>query len=275
MAFFGNIVAPVITAFVICRRDKRPEVRHLSQGRKLRSGDLAAICVLDGPIWSHTHARTAFVSDVSERCLWALQRIKHLFFSLILFETRLWSISNSNMQPFGPEVVEGGWSLVNGPLIKRLELSPFYYFPQTFSTFSSHFGKANSPSHTLFALFTFFLSKANSSISFIASSTLGRITLISFLLAPPSLPCQVAVGGQICWQPDRQTQLGDYGSAHSFPPDCIPSRAGATDLLKPWHPVTQTFVWYEMFGPRGKEQGHSQTKYCEPPEANLKMNCIR
>lgn len=88
-----------------------------------------------------------------------------------------------------------------------------------------------------------------------SSLTLGCISHgFSFFSSSPCLLCQVAVGGQICWQSDRLTHLGYYSSTHSFPRCCIPAGAGATDLLKPWHPLTKTFVQNETLGHKGKQK---------------------
>ena len=67
------------------------------------------------------------------------------------------------------------------------------------------------------------------------------------------LVSQVAVGGQICWQSDRLTHLGHCSAAQSFPPRCIPTLAGATDLLKPLHPPTKIYVIWNI-GPQGKQK---------------------
>lgn len=120
------------------------------------------------------------------------------------------------------------------------------------------FGNINvlPPSHSLslshtHILFLFLLAKGKST-SFISFSTLGQLTDLSFFplvrlyfklcgrmsgcFAAEDLVSQGAVGGQFCWQSDRLTHLGHCGSARSLPPCCIPSRAGAADLLNPQQP---------------------------------------
>lgn len=96
-------------------------------------------------------------------------------------------------------------------------------------------GDINFLSHTLAPLLSPLLERLDST-SYTSTSTLGQLTIC--LLA--RLTCkggfsQVAVGGQICWQPDRLTHSGHCWSAHSFPPCCIHAKDGATDPLKPLH----------------------------------------
>lgn len=145
--------------------------------------------------------------------------------------------------------------------------------------FSSSFvvtvGDINFLSHT-HSLHSSLLLEKPDSRSFISTSTLGQLTEFFFLrfffsplfgslfffrlcgrmlgwLAVEDLVSQVAVGGQICWQSDRLTHLGHCSSAHSFPPCCIPARAGATDPPKPLHPPTKICMIWNI-GPWGKHK---------------------
>lgn len=135
-------------------------------------------------------------------------------------------------------------SFVNGPLIYSLCLTQSTSF-QLFFLLSLSFvvtvGNINflSHRHTRSPFLFLFLQKPGIT-SFTSTSTLGPLTgffLFVWLfvklcrrmlgkLAAENLVSQVAVGGQICWQSDRLTSLGPFSSAHSFPPRCIPTRAG-------------------------------------------------
>lgn len=143
----------------------------------------------------------------------------------------------------GPWSTDFAWP--NPSLSTILTSFPFFFIVTI--------GDINFLSNTLAPLLSPLLESLDST-SYTSTSTLGQLTI--FLLA--RLTCkggfsQVAVGGQICWQPDRLTHSGHCCFAHSFPPHCIHAEEGATDPLKPLHwPTIIRVAW--NIGPQATQK---------------------